>query len=248
MGWKTPWYVDHHFNSLLTAHNNSEYRNAHPTAAGGLTYVEGVAGSIPVRFTCTVLLHESPQHFGHSINFSNKKDAKRYASKKAIDWLIANSFMPADGSVKFRKALPPPTAKVLGPLQLATPSPGGPPKNGSPTSYACQIPDLCSRLGFNAPSYEITKDSEITSFWSGYAHFVGDPRIEGKVGEAKSVFGKSNAKEQIAMEVLSFLRDIERQRREKENKEAEEDDRKRKRESINYAIEETSGKLVKVKA
>lgn len=95
------------------------------------------------------------------------------------------------------------------------------------------------------PTYEITKHSENTPLWNGYAHFSGDPRIEGKVGEVRSVYGKSNAKEQIAMEVFSFLKDIERQRMEIEDNE-EEEDRKRKRESVSSEIGESPGKVVKV--
>jgi hypothetical protein len=229
------------------AKDNLEYRNAHPTPAGGLTYAEEVVSLAPARFTCTALIQESSQHFGKTISFSNKKDAKRYASKKAVDWLIENDLMPADGSVKFPKALPPPVLKALGPIQPATPSLAGIPKATAPTSFAGQVPELCMRLGFNPPSYEIKKDSENVAFWSGYAHFGGDPRIEGKVGEVKNVFGKSNTKEQIAGEVLSFLKDIERQRMEKEDEE-EEDDRKRKRVSASSGIDETSGKLVKFEA
>jgi hypothetical protein len=227
--------------------NNSEYRNAQPTPTGGLTYAEEVVAQVQPRFTCTVVLHESLQHFGGTISFPNKKDAKRYASKKAVDWLIENQYMPADGSIKFLKAAPPPVIKTIGPVQPATPSPADTPKQLKTTSYAGQVPELCCRLGFNTPTYEITKHSENTPLWNGYAHFGGDPRIEGKVGEVKSIYGKGNAKEQIAMEVLSFLKDIERQRMEMDDADDGED-RKRKRLSLSSDLAENSGKVVKVAA
>jgi hypothetical protein len=166
------------------------------------------------------VIHESLQHFGKVISFSNKKDAKQYAAKKAVDWLVGNGFMPVVG-VKFPKTPPPPIVKAIGPVQSTTPSPAGPPTQASFITYAGQIPELCLRLGFNTPTYEITKLSNNASLWNGYAHFSGDPRIQGKVGEVKNVFGKGNAKEQIAKEVFSFLKAIERQRIEMEDADEE---------------------------
>lgn len=194
---------------------------------------------IQPRFKCTVVISESSQHFGGTISFSKKKDAKRHASKQAVDWLIENKFMPTDGSVKFAKLPPPPVTKTIGPIQPATSSPNASPKPA--ISYAGQVPELCVRLGFNMPTYRITKHKETSAFWDGYAYFGGDPRIEGKVGEVKNVFGKGNAKEQIAMEVLSFLRNIERQRME-----IDDEERKRKRSSMSPELGENSGKFVKV--
>jgi hypothetical protein len=68
------------------------------------------------------------------------------------------------------------------------------------------------RLGFTTPKYEITKVSEDAPLYSGYAHFNGDPRIEGKIGEVDGIFGQKNTKEMIAETLYSFLKDIERQR------------------------------------
>lgn len=176
-----------------------------------------------------VILAESPQRFGDAISFARKKDAKQYASKQAIDWLIANSFMPEIG-VKFPKpkpaviTQPAPVAKpqkFMDPKILNTPvvsvkeivaaplqTPGATSKS---TSFAGRIPDLCMRLGFMPPKYEITKVSDDAPLYSGYAHFNGDPRIEGKIGEVESIFGQKNAKEMIAETLYLFLKHIERQ-------------------------------------
>ena len=54
--------------------------------------------------------------------------------------------------------------------------------------------------------------SEHAPLYSGYAHFNGDPRIEGKIGEVNDIFGQKNAKEMIAETLHAFLKDIERQR------------------------------------
>lgn len=196
--------------------------------ADGLKYLDAVIGAAPSRFNCTAILVEHSQPFGNTVSFTKKKDAKQYASKKAIDWLIENNFMPMVG-VKFPKPQPVnqtvTNVNVASPKIISTPkaistpiikikevgphSPAGTPKS---TSFAGQIPELCSRLGFTVPRYEITKVSEHAPLYSGYAHFNGDPRIEGKVGEVEGIFGQKNAKEMIAEGLYTFLKDIERQR------------------------------------
>lgn len=52
------------------------------------------------------------------------------------------------------------------------------------------------------------------ALYDAWADFGYDPRIEGRVGMVRSVFGKKTAKEEVAKIVISFLRDIERQRTE----------------------------------
>jgi hypothetical protein len=211
-----------------------------------LKYVDGVVGQAPARFTCIAALAESPQPFGDAVSFTKKKDAKQYASKKAIDWLIENKFMPVD-NVKFPKqpkAVSQPPAGTAKAQEDAIPAPAAAPSKS--TSFAGQIPDLCIRLGFNMPKYEITRASEIAPLYSGYAHFNGDPRIEGKVGEVFDVFGQKNAKEKIAEEVFSFLKEIERQRT--ALSEDAEEDRKRKRSMESPEVGNTSGKAIKAQA
>ena len=96
------------------------------------------------------------------------------------------------------------------------------------------VPSLCERLGFQHPSYELTKVTENASLYSGYAHFGGDPRIDGPVGEVTAVYGQKNAKEAIAEELVRFLRSIEKHRLEQ----LEVDERKRKREEGEENAEE----------
>jgi hypothetical protein len=207
-----------------------------------LIYTEEVVPLAKPRFVCKINIYESPHSFGGNVSFSNKKDAKKYASKKAVDWLVGNGFMPTDGSVRFPKpaSATPAVIKAIGGVTL---SPTASPKLAG-NSYAGQIPALCSILGLAPPTYVVTKDRENAAFWSGYADFGGHPMIDGKVGEVRSVFGQKNAKEQIATEVFSFLKDIERQRIGLED---DIDDRKRKRSSAT-ALEESSGKVLKAAA
>jgi len=79
---------------------------------------------------------------------------------------------------------------------------------------------------------------------NGYADFGTDPRIDGKVGEVDNVYGKKNAKDAVAKIVLSFLKDIERQRLAEHDDEDEE--KKRKRPASDSP--EQAGKVVKVQA
>jgi hypothetical protein len=197
----------------------TEYRNAHPITAPsgapptgappGLNYEEAVLNfSGLLRFAYTIEIAESSQKFGGSVQtFSNKKDAKQYAAKKAIEWLIANNHMPSDGSVRFAK--PPPPVQ-LQPKKRKSLSPSDSSPDGT-IKYATLVPTLCHKLGFGPPRYEIEK-TDNTALCNGYAIFPGNPIIDGKVGEVFNVFGQKNTKEEIAEIVYSFLKDIERQR------------------------------------
>jgi hypothetical protein len=216
-----------------------EYRNAHPVAAPsgappngaipGLSYNEIPITSGIIRFAYEIEIGETSQLFGRTtLSFSNKKDAKQYAAKKAIDWLIANNHMPSDGSARFQK--PPPPVPMPQPKKRKSDSPSAPGTSSGEgvIKYASLIPPLCGKLGFGPPQYEIarTKDDDLP-FFNTYALFPGNPIIEGKVGEVFNVYGQKNAKEECAAIVYSFLKDIERQRGEQ----LDIDNKKRKRSS-----------------
>ena len=147
--------------------------------------------------------------------FMKKKDAKQYAAKLAIEWLIANEHMPADGRVSFSKSRAQPAAKI--PKLDADSSPGtalsaSPTRGGNGASVGQQVAELATRLGFCPPTYVITPHQEFSSVYSGYAHFDGDPRVSGKVGEFVEIYGRKRAKEACAKEVLTFLESMAAQR------------------------------------
>jgi len=173
-----------------------------------------------------VITESSQQFGGNTISFANKKNAKRYAAKKAVDWLIENKYMPADGSIKFPKAPPPPPAPKVKRAETSTSGSGSSSAGLPTTTAASQVPILCNTLGFTAPRYTLTQENKAVPLYDGYADFQGDPRIDGPVGKVMGVFGQKRAKEQIAEQVLSFLKDIERQRK---GEILENDDKKRKR-------------------
>ncbi|CAD6442984.1 595de35d-e164-4649-8e05-f4ded1339401 [Sclerotinia trifoliorum] len=189
----------------------------------------------PQRFTCSVIIKQNSEPISSLTSFARKKDAKQFISKLAIDWLISQNLMPSTGAVKFPKApVAPqtPLAKTyrapLSPLDSTSATISPRERSTSPTSYPGLIPDLCRALGFNVPTYRIVPMVEGSPVYHGFADFGSDPRILGKIGEFRDIYGKKKAREVCAREVWYFLKDIERQRLEgTENQEME---IKRKRE------------------
>ncbi|KHJ31488.1 putative adenosine rna-specific isoform adar-a variant [Erysiphe necator] len=144
------------------------------------------------RFSCSVKIPESPSILGDTqdpTTFSAKKPAKQYAAKKAIDWLIKFNFMAADGSAHFSSL--------------------------SKESIASKVPDLCRRLGLNTPRYVIEPIVPSSPMYSGYADFGGDPRIKGFIGQVTGFYGKKNAKDHVAREVVTFLTQLLEERNER---------------------------------
>lgn len=83
-----------------------EYRQARqarlisgaPPRNQGIEYKEVPINSSIIRFAFAVELAESPQQFGGAdLSFSNKKDAKQWAAKKALDWLTGSNGMASTG-------------------------------------------------------------------------------------------------------------------------------------------------------
>jgi hypothetical protein len=138
--------------------------------------------------------------------------------------------MPATGPAAFPKPKQPPPAPKSAKnfaSSVLKPADGSDPvePRSEGRSYASRIPDLCMSLGFPAPVYVMEGHKDFPSMYSGYAHFGGDPRVSGKIGEFFNVYGKKKAKEQCAAEVVSFMESVRAQRIELDEraKAAEED-------------------------
>ncbi|KAJ8065585.1 hypothetical protein OCU04_006263 [Sclerotinia nivalis] len=173
----------------------------------------------PQRFTCSVIIKQNTEPISSLTSFARKKDAKQFISKLAIEWLISQNLMPSTGAVKFPKApIAPhtPLAKTyrapVSPLDSTSATISPRERSTSPTSYPGLIPDLCRALGFNVPTYKIVPMAEGSLVYHGFADFGFDPRILGKIGEFRDIYGKKKAREVCAREVWYFLKDIERQR------------------------------------
>ncbi|RKF71575.1 putative adenosine rna-specific isoform adar-a variant [Golovinomyces cichoracearum] len=142
------------------------------------------------RYSCSVKILESPSILCNESNpttFTGKKPAKQYAAKKAIDWLIQHRFLPADGPDD-------PTNAVHTDL----------PSNSSRGSYAAQVPPLCRLLGLNCPRYIIEPVFPGGAIYNATVDFGGDPRIT-YLDKVMNVYGKKNAKEEIAKSVYDHL-------------------------------------------
>ncbi|KAF7902110.1 uncharacterized protein EAF01_007408 [Botrytis porri] len=150
------------------------------------------------RFRYSVVIVQNTESFTTLASFSNKKDAKQFISKVAIDWLISHNFMPSNGAVRFPKT--PIASPILDARERST----------SPTPYPSLVPGLCIALGFNPPAYKLTRMSEGAAFWEIYADFGSDPRADGPIGKLTNIYGKQKAKEACAKEVFKFLKAIER--------------------------------------
>ncbi|KUJ21039.1 uncharacterized protein LY89DRAFT_715327 [Mollisia scopiformis] len=212
-------------------------------------YEETSVGSKPTRFQCTITIEGLPTSFGCTnstdqelLTFSSKRPSKQYAAKQAVDWLIANNHMPADGTIKFPK-VPQVLQRTATPTATISTSP-----NLQGTPYTAQVPDLCYRLNIPAPSYVLKPAAAVPNcpLWDGYADFAGHPRFgdEGKVGNVANVVGKKNAKEALAKQVFVFLKGIEANRL----KQYEEEDKKRKRSPASSQTEVSSASAVGVQA
>ncbi|TGO33283.1 hypothetical protein BHYA_0255g00110 [Botrytis hyacinthi] len=154
------------------------------------------------RFGCSVIIKQKAEPITTLASFSNKKDAKKFISKLAVDWLISQNLMPSTGAVKFPKT------------PIAAPIPDARERSTSPTPYPSLVPGLCITLGFNPPAYRLTRMSEGTSFYEIYADFGSDPRVDGPVGKLTNIYGKNKAREACAKEVFKFLKAMERSREE----------------------------------
>jgi hypothetical protein len=92
------------------------------------------------------------------------------------------------------------------------------PANNPPTalgelSTAAKVVELCLQLRMTPPAYVMQQSDPATPMlWSGYAHFPQEGRVTGRIGEFVNVFGKKNAKDQCAQQVLEFLEGIKRHR------------------------------------
>lgn len=93
--------------------------------------------------------------------------------------------------------------------------PGAPGAAAAPAadvSVGEKVVQLALELLFNPPAYVMAADPAAPMLWSGYAHFPGDPRVDGRVGEFSNVFGKKNAKDACAVQVVEFLQGVKRHR------------------------------------
>ena len=73
--------------------------------------------------------------------------------------------------------------------------------------------DICPLLGLSAPHYKIAPVSALSpNMLSGYASFPGQLGMPKEIGEARNVYGKKNAKEEVAKGVWKVLLELAKKR------------------------------------
>ena len=73
--------------------------------------------------------------------------------------------------------------------------------------------DICPLLGLSPPQYKLAPASALApNMLSGYASFPGQPGVPEQIGEARNVYGKRNAKEEVAEGVWKFLLELAKKR------------------------------------
>lgn len=66
--------------------------------------------------------------------------------------------------------------------------------------------DMCPLLGLAPPQYVLGSASAMApAMISGYATFANSPSMPAHIGEVRNIFGKKNAKEEIAKGVWEVL-------------------------------------------
>lgn len=145
------------------------------------------------------------------VSFTRKKDAKKYAAKCTVEWLIEKGLMPGNGCATFPKDAPMPalqslpTDSVAGEVDLDLEI-----DNSMPATQ--RVPPLCTRLGLKPPSYQLQQHPSIPSLFSGHAEFDGGLQGATQLGHVSDVYTKKNAKEKIASIVLQHLLKIQAER------------------------------------
>ena len=114
--------------------------------------------------------------------------------------MIAEGELYSDGSVKTRK-------KAKGGAAVRIQGIGIEVKRDS--TYTQKVNDAYHFLGLQAPQYVLGAASDIApNMISGYACFPNGPDLPGKIGEVRNVFGKKNAKEEVAKGVWEAMQEM----------------------------------------
>lgn len=171
-------------------------------------------------FSCAVHFAGSPPSgFGATAGpFKKKADAKKNAAMESVLWLRHQGQLAGIGSIKRRKSAASagvqtvPSAHSTGLSQTLNDamdiSDDGPAQSGS---IGKQTQDLCLRLGFTQPTFELIPLSD--SFYNVHAVFAPqdvryEPRLEGAVAPIYNVHGKKTAKNECWAELWKVLEEI----------------------------------------
>jgi len=74
------------------------------------------------------------------------------------------------------------------------------------------VTDICPLLGLTSPQYVLIPAPQVPNMLSGFGSFPNQPGMPKQIGEIRNVFGKKNAKEEIAMGVWDVLKELAQKR------------------------------------
>ncbi|KAK4224158.1 hypothetical protein QBC38DRAFT_371644 [Podospora fimiseda] len=213
-----------------------QYKNAHK--AEGAFHIFHDTEAPLGKWTCIVKFrgHKDSDDVytfpvGDPPAFAKKKDAKRYAAKCCIEWLMKERYMPMGGaSVSFLKGTQ--GVRHFQPKILPVPEEdrGGARLGGGPVptgkEYKMDVHDedipatkrveeMCRRLGLVSPKYVVTPNLDNEAYFDGYADFAADAgRISTKETKVKFIYSRTFTRHAIAEKVLGILFEIEKKRKE----------------------------------
>ena len=180
--------------------------------------------------------------FGASTDaFASKKQARANAATKAVQFLISAGKLNEDGSTFAKKKAKSNTnnannasssssnsndatnsasnsngggVSIAAGAKTVTLSPHGQTLNvQEDASHAQKVNDICPMLGFSPPQYHLGPVSDnAPNILSGYATFPNNLYLVGAVGEVRHVFGKKDAREEVAKNVWRVLVELARSR------------------------------------
>ena len=118
--------------------------------------------------------------------------------------MIDKGELNPDGRPKARKKVKPGAAVSIKGSGLEV-------KRGS--TYTQKVNDAYSILGLHTPQYVFEPASDLAPhILNGYASFPNEPGLPKKIGEVRNVFGKKNAKEEVAKGVWEELQKLAKKR------------------------------------
>ncbi|KAE9988774.1 hypothetical protein EG328_007378 [Venturia inaequalis] len=139
------------------------------------------------------------QPFGRrDLPFGSKKLARQNAAREAILWLREHDHLREDGPPKKKQK------KHSSSVSSSSGSNRGDADIG--ISYAQQVNDLCTRHTIPVPTYDITPSSPTSPFYSAHARFTPGTIANGRpIGRVENIFGRRNAKEAVARNLVRYL-------------------------------------------
>lgn len=170
--------------------------------------------------TCAIpaALPGSRQFGSPTSAFASKKAAQGAAAREAVEALMAEGKIGADGvtTAGGRKKSKGNNGSGDGAAGAAGGGGGGGPcvrltdaglvvsKGGS---FAQRVTDMAPLMGLPTPQYHIEPASAAApNLLNAYVTFNGVPALQGPVGEARNVYGKKNAREEVAKGVWEVLK------------------------------------------